>query len=40
MFKSFGIMSIEEINSEKITQVYININQRDGRKLQFYYNLF
>ena len=33
-------MSIEEIKSEKITQVYININQRDGRELKFYYNLF
>ena len=28
-------MSIEEIKSEKITQVYININQRDGRKFNF-----
>ena len=33
-------MSIEEINSEKITQVYININQRDGRKFKIYYNFF
>ena len=33
-------MSFEEINSEKITQVYININQKDGREFRFSYNLF